>query len=144
MRLVVSSFVVILAAVAGFAPAPLPRTERLRDVPPNLNGKWEFVVWKNHGRESAITQRLEIQDKKCEFITLDNAARADYEFILYPGMSPRGFEWKRGQYEHYVGSYRVQGDRLILVFESNKDMANRSTDFSGKAPYHFELRRQSR
>src|SRR5262249_12502104 len=142
MRLVVLLFVVTLAAVVGFAPAPLPRTERLKDAPPNLDGKWEFVVWKNSGVESPISQRLEIQGRKCEFITLDNAARADYEFILYPGMSPRGFEWKRGGFEHYVGSYRMQGDRLILVFVSNKDLANRSTDFSGKAPYHFELRRQ--
>jgi hypothetical protein len=144
MRLVVSSFVVILAAAAGFAPAPLPRAERFKDAAPNLNGKWEFVVWKNSGIESPISQRLEINGRKCEFITLDGAARAEYEFILYPGMSPRGFEWKRGNFEHYVGSYRMQGDRLILVFVSDKDMNKRSTDFSGKAAYHFELRRQSR
>src|SRR5262245_32832221 len=77
MRLAVLLFAVTLAAVVGFAPAPLPRTERLRDAQPNLNGKWEFVVWKNSGRDSPISQRLEIREGKAEFVTLDNAARAD-------------------------------------------------------------------
>ena len=39
---------------------------------------------------------------------------------------------------------RVQGGRLILVFESGRPFAERPTDFSGKAAYHFELERQSR
>jgi uncharacterized protein (TIGR03067 family) len=143
MRRAVLLSVVLLAAAAGFAPAPLPRSERRREGQDDLSGKWKFVVWKNSGRESRITQKLDVRPGAAEFILLDDSARVTYEFILYPHLSPRGFEWKRGG-ERYVGSYRMRGDRLVLIFKNGKTLAQRPTDFSGDADYHFELRRQSR
>lgn len=145
MRLATLLFVVTLAAVPGFAPAPFPRPERRRDAQEDLSGKWKFVVWKNSGRESSINQKLDVRPGAAEFILLDDSARVTYEFILHSHLSPRGFEWKQKERgEHYVGSYRLQGDRLILVFKNSKTFAERATDFSGNADYHFELQRQSR
>jgi uncharacterized protein (TIGR03067 family) len=135
--------VLLASAATAFAPAPLPRPERRRETRLNLNGAWKFVVWKTNGRENPISQKLDVRPGEAEFSTLDDSARATYEFIQRPNLSPPGFEWRRKESnEHYVGSYRMQGDRLVLVFKSQVPFAQRPTDFSGKADYHFELQRR--
>jgi hypothetical protein len=142
MRRAVVSLLLASAGLA-FAPAPLPRPDRRREAQLNLNGAWKFVVWKTHGRDNPISQKLDVRPGQAEFSTLDDSARAAYEFTLHPNLSPPGFEWRRKESnEYYAGSYRMQSGRLVLVFKSQISFADRPRDFSGKADYHFELERR--
>jgi uncharacterized protein (TIGR03067 family) len=137
-----------LAAVLlslGFAPAPFPKRDR-PTTPGAVNGTWEFVVWEQNGSASTPTlaYTIEMTREKFDFVRVDGKGRTSYQMRLDPTQSPHAFEWRMGGRVQYVGSYRLDGDRITLVFTSGDRLERRPTQFDGKTPYRFVLRRVKR
>jgi hypothetical protein len=78
---------------------------------------------------------------KVDFVSLQGPGKVSYEMILKPELSPRGFQWKSSPTHGWLGSYRIEGDKLTLIFQTNATWTNRPTDFTGKPEYRFVLRR---
>ena len=83
----------LLAVLAlAFAPAPLPKKDRQREDPTDVNGTWEIITKGDHYRE-------------------------DYVMRLDPTVSPPAFTWSRGGRLTFVGSYRLKKDQLTVIFD---------------------------
>jgi hypothetical protein len=41
----------------------------------------------------------------------------------------------------FVGSYRLKGDEITMIFTSGNNLNHRPTDFAGKPSYRFVMRR---
>ena len=66
---------------------------------------------------------------------------SSYELRLDPKASPPSFTWGSGTTVSWVGSYRLERDRLTLIFNSGNNVAQRPTDFSGKPQWRYVLKR---
>jgi len=44
----------------------------------------------------------------------------------------------------FVGSYRLEKDRMTMIFSSGNDLAQRPTVFSGRPQYRFIMKRVKR
>src|SRR5262249_36600079 len=66
------AFIVLtVLAVLGFAPAPLPKRERQRDDPTDVNGTWEFLLWESGGARSQSSEQtylIEMTKEKYDFV----------------------------------------------------------------------------
>ena len=136
-------------ALLGFAPAPFPRTQRpAADPADGLAGTWEFVLWENDGeRDRGREQAYQIEVAKDRFDMLAKNERVtDLTFImrLNPKARPPSFTWSRANRVRYVGSYRLEKDRLQMILTQGSRLADRPTDFGGQAEIRLILRRVSR
>jgi uncharacterized protein (TIGR03067 family) len=141
----------VVVAVLGFAPAPFPRKERAqRDDMAAMTGTWELTVWESNGNNDvASTQRyvIEISDNKYIFVTTPvtaGSSRTNYELILHRNLVPRGFEWKMGGRTSYIGSYKLEGELLTMIFKSGANIGDRPIDFGGRHEFRFVHRRTKR
>jgi uncharacterized protein (TIGR03067 family) len=145
--LVLALLLASAGASNGFAPAPLPRPERRPPAAaPDLTGEWELITRKYNGTGIKAAYRLEISPGKTIFVSTARGREfVERELVLrlHPRLSPPAFEWHRGD-EHYVGSYRLEGDRLILHFMIGNDLGARPTDFAGESESYWVLRRSGR
>jgi uncharacterized protein (TIGR03067 family) len=132
-----------VAAVVGFAPAPFPRTERRgSDQNPSLVGKWDFTLWERGGSKSEASQYLEFTADKVHFVSKSGPGKVTYDMTTRPDLRPLAFQWKSSPTHGWVGSYRVEGDKLTLIFTTSTAIDERPKDFGGKYEYRFELRRR--
>lgn len=134
--------------VAGFAPAPFPRPERQRPQDAtDVAGTWEFVECQSNGTPYERTRtdfKSEITKDRFVFVKKDGKVRTPYEMRLDATASPPSFTWGSGNSVSYVGSYRLEKDRLTMAFNSGSDLAQRPTDPDGKAEWRYVLRRIGR
>jgi uncharacterized protein (TIGR03067 family) len=134
--------VVAAASVVAFAPAPLPSRDRLKEDPNALYGDWEFELWEWNGQKHAASQYLQLTQEKVHFITIQGGGKVTYDFIVRRELSPRGFQWVPTGGGGWIGSYRIQGDRLTLIFKSGNSWSDRPIDFDGRHEYRFILRKK--
>jgi len=65
---------------------------------------------------------------------------------LDPSTSPPSFTWTMGGRMTHVGTYRLDGDEMTMVFQPGQDVSVRPTDF-GTSPsdgWRFVMRRVKR
>src|SRR5260370_24483637 len=137
------------AVVLGFAPAPFPKTERHRgDDPTDVNGTWEFELYAMSGTaQEGLKKQHRIEMTKEQFVFVDNsnsASRTTYAMRLDPAASPPSFTWSMNNTVMFVGSYRLQKDKIAMIFRYNNNVNQRPTDFASKPEYHYVLRRIKR
>lgn len=135
-------------AVLGFAPAPLPKPERQRPLDPtDVAGAWEFVECESGGVHypSTITDfTSEMTKEQFTFVRKDGKGRTAYVMRLDPKVSPPSFTWSSMKNVAWVGSYRLERDRMTMIFNSGASVTQRPTDFNGKAQWRYVLRRVRR
>jgi uncharacterized protein (TIGR03067 family) len=138
----------VAAAVAlvGFAPAPLPRQQRPRR--PDLTGTWEFVLTQRDGaRSREVETGYRVRVTREEFALVEartGQTWSTFVMRLEPTAAPPGFSWSRNGTVRYVGSYRLQGGQLTMIFNGGARLDQRPTDFEGKPEYRYVLRHVGR
>ncbi len=139
----------VLAALslAGFAPAPFPKPGKKDDLK-SLQGLWKVTVYEMGGRPVGTPGDLtvKVDRKRWDFVRQNGAGKttvSTWELRLDPKARPRGFEWKgiKGSGMSWVGSYRLDGTRLTLVFRHSGG-GPRPTDFTSRIDYRMVLERQ--
>jgi hypothetical protein len=63
---------------------------------------------------------------------------------LEPTAAPPAFTLGKGPAPTFVGSYRLQGGQLTMIFNRGEFLERRPTDFEGKSEFRFVLRRVGR
>jgi uncharacterized protein (TIGR03067 family) len=132
----------------GFAPAPFPRPERQRghDLT-DVAGTWEFVGCESNGvhYQSTISDfRSEMTKERFTFVRKDGKGRTQYAMQLDPTASPPSFTWSMSKNVSWVGSYRLERDKMTMIFNSGNSVAQRPTDFNARAQWRYVLRRVGR
>jgi uncharacterized protein (TIGR03067 family) len=140
--------VVVAVALLGFAPAPLPRKQRqpVQD-PTDVGGTWAFVLWEVGGereRQSEQTMLAEVTKERFRLVTKNGQGHEAFVMRLDATASPPAFTWAMGDRTWFVGSYRLRGDELTLIFGRGERVQDRPTDFAAAAAYRFVLRRLER
>jgi uncharacterized protein (TIGR03067 family) len=134
-----------VAISLGFAPAPFPRPNRHRENPTAVTGTWEFVLWEHQGMPTKANYTIEMTPQKFDFVsTAIGGGRTSYVMRLHPALSPHGFEWHMGGRLMYVGSYRLKGNEITMIFTHAGRLEQRPTDFKGKPQFRFVMRRIKR
>jgi uncharacterized protein (TIGR03067 family) len=138
---------IVSVALLGFAPAPLPRQQRQRDDLTDVNGTWEFLVYEMSGRaydQLKTESDIEMTRDSFTFVSRNASGRTKYLMRLDPRASPPSFTWSKGGGVMFVGSYRLERDRMTMIFRYANRVELRPTDFSGAPEYHYVLRRVKR
>jgi uncharacterized protein (TIGR03067 family) len=133
-------------ALLGFAPAPFPRPERSqRDDQADVKGLWEFIECQSGGSHYPSTMNnynAEITGERFSFVGKNGrGSGSGYELRIDPKASPPSFTWGSANHVNWVGSYRLERDKLTLIFNSGNNVAQRPTDFSGKPQWRYVLKR---
>ena len=138
----------VLAAVAAavnFTPAPFPKAERKRAGQPDVEGQWKFLVWEEDGqRQQHLEATYGARLTRESFVTLPWGAIHEMKFDATA--SPPAFTWSTRESLTHVGSYRLEGDRLQMVFVSGQDVRTRPTDVTTPPPngVRYVMQRESR
>lgn len=145
-RLIALLVVLVVCSLVGFAPAPLPRRDRERIDPTDVNGTWVFELWEHNGSASASGKQytIEMTKEKYDFVSVGGGGRTHYEMTLDPTRRPYAFEWRMSGRVSYLGSYRLEGDKMTMIFVTGSDPAKRPTDFNGTPEFRFIMRRTKR
>jgi uncharacterized protein (TIGR03067 family) len=137
-----------LLAAVGFAPAPLPRQQRQREDPTDVNGTWEFVLWESGGARSQGSEmmyNIEMTKEKYDFVGKNGGGISHYEMRLEPSWSPMAFSWSMNGRVMYVGSYRLKKGEMTMVFTYGNNLSQRPTDFDSRSvQFRFIMRRIKR
>src|SRR5262245_58218870 len=139
--------IAVTAALVGFAPAPLPRQQRQRADPGNVEGTWAFVQWDRNGvPDQGSDQRYQVRMTADSFHLLrkEGETLESFAMRLEPQLSPPGFSWSMSGRVILVGSYRLRGDELTMILTRGDRMEARPTDFTGPCLHRFVLRRVKR
>ena len=64
---------------------------------------------------------------KVDFVSIRGGSKVTYKFIIRPDLAPRGFQWIPDGGGGWIGSYRVQGDTLTMIFKTIGDPSATST-----------------
>jgi uncharacterized protein (TIGR03067 family) len=138
-------------ALLGFAPAPFQKPDRRRADPNDLTGVWELTVSEVRGVPEADQNNYlcEITRDQLAFVNKTTRRRtAVYSLRLFPDLAPAAFTWMTNNARNnaivFVGSYRLRGNELTLVFSSSSRLEMRPTDFEGKPEYRYRFRRLHR
>jgi uncharacterized protein (TIGR03067 family) len=131
----------LAALCLAFAPAPFPKSGRKTDDVNSVYGKWEFVLWEMNGTKSPASQYLDLTPGKVDFVSLQGGHKVTYDFTIRPDLAPRGFHWKPGGGTGWIGSYRVEGNQLTMIFKSGASYDDRPIDFAATHEYRFILKR---
>jgi uncharacterized protein (TIGR03067 family) len=138
-------------ALAGFAPAPLPRPQRHpREDLTDVVGTWEFVRWDMNGMRMEQMEQTWRADVTKEQFTLVGkvrvADRQEYPMRLEPTASPPAFVWHTKGVVNFVGSYRLRGDHMTFLLQHGDRKEARPTDFDSPPAtgYRFVMRRIKR
>ena len=139
--------VVVLGLALGFAPAPFPRAPRGRQDPADLRGLWQIVRREMNGAAypSGNVYDAEVSRDRWAFVGKNGGKNGTaYHLRLDPAASPPAFTWGREGRVQWVGSYRLRGDELTLIFNGGSRVEQRPTDFAGKPQWRYELKRLRR
>jgi uncharacterized protein (TIGR03067 family) len=140
------ALVLLPLALLGFAPAPFARTPRMRQA--NLAGHWEFLRYEASGSRAEWMEKeylLSLTSTSFRIVPRQgNGNEPNFVLHLDPSASPPAFTMRRPQESKlaYVGSYRLQGSELTMVFSSGDDLSRRPTDFEkSTADWRYVMRR---
>jgi len=137
-------FAVVSVGLLGFAPAPLPRKERRPDPQADLRGEWVLVRLCDGAGDAPLGELAKHRVR----ITRDTIAFGPddlpMQMALDPGASPPSVTWSINRNVLFVGSYRLAGNELTLVFAASRRLEDRPKDFDGTPPYRYVMRRISR
>jgi uncharacterized protein (TIGR03067 family) len=139
--------IALSVALLGFAPAPFPKAERQRADPLDVTGLWEFVECEVSGspyERTKTTSNVQMTKEQFIFVNKQGGTRTPYVMRLDPTASPPSFTWGSANSVSWVGSYRLQGDQMTLIFSSGTSVEQRPTDFNGKPQWRYVLRRVGR
>jgi uncharacterized protein (TIGR03067 family) len=102
-------------------------------------------LWEHRGSKSNSGNQytIEMTKDKYDFVG-KTGGRTHYQMRLDPTRTPHYFEWKSGNQVMYVGSYRLEGDRMTMIFISGNHPDRRPTDFNGQNEFRFIMRRIKR
>jgi uncharacterized protein (TIGR03067 family) len=138
----------VSCALVGFAPAPFPRAERRRaESLADFEGTWAILHWEMAGRRHWVYEkhlRARLTRRSVELLNEDDEAAMRYVMRLEPDRSPPAVTWGDPGRPLYAGSYRQQGDQLVIVFNRGRDLADRPTEFAGACFFRVVLRRTRR
>jgi uncharacterized protein (TIGR03067 family) len=140
--------ITLTVALLGFAPAPFPKAERRRADPNDLGGVWELVASEMRGVSEGPDQTnylAEITKEQLAFVHKTTRRRtAVYVMRLYPDVAPPAFTWSMNNSVAFVGSYRLRGDELTVIFDGGSNLEQRPRDFEGKPTWRYKFRRLHR
>src|SRR4051794_6344505 len=119
---------ILSLSLLGFAPAPFPKAERRRaEGRTDVRGVWEFTACEisNTPYPRPITLFVaEITKDGLTFVGKNGGRNGSgYQLRLDPAAVPQSFSLSQNKQVVYVGSYRLQGDRLTMIFNSGTMMA---------------------
>jgi uncharacterized protein (TIGR03067 family) len=137
----------LLLASLGFAPAPLTRRDRTRQDPTDVAGSWEFVSCELNGKTNPgidTLYQVEMTRESFVYARKDGRGRHLDDVRLDPKASPPSVTRSMGKHVPWVGSYRLRGDEIEMIFRQDAEIGRRPTDFDGKPPYRYLLRRVGR
>jgi uncharacterized protein (TIGR03067 family) len=143
MRQVLLVLVVLCLALA---PAPPPRS-RSRTNQADVKGQWVIESWVEHGRSEADVAKqyvVRLTKDRFEFDNVTGKGGMTFEMTLRPDLTPAGFSLHDTGHPGFFGSYRLEGDKMTLIFKSGGGMASRPTDFKGLPEVRFVMRRLRR
>src|SRR4051812_19105797 len=108
-----SILLLIVALTAGFAPAPLPRSERH---PANGFANEVLGHWESGGSKLHITPNRFTHSEDYDYeMKVDRGAKPPAFDLLGIGRQNKGWVFK--------GIYKVEGDNLILVYNMGETSA---------------------
>lgn len=140
--------VLVSVTLLGFAPAPLPKRERQRNDQADVFGTWEFIAWEDYRQPRAdapTTYRLRLTPEVAVIVLIQgNLDLETYALRLEPRASPPAFTWSEHGRVKFHGSYRLEQDKMIIIFDRAATVPRRPTDFDGKPEFLFNLRRIAR
>ncbi len=128
----------------AFAPAPFPRRERERLAPTDVKGTWLIESWVENGRPEPYVARqyvVHLTRDKYDFVSIKGEGTMHFKLVLHPDVKPHGFELRCDGHPGFVGSYRLEREKLTLIFTSGGKFTDRPTDFNRPAPVRFIMRR---
>lgn len=137
---------VVSVALFGFAPAPFPRKGRPGG-PAAVNGTWEVVACEHRGAANESIRAnyvIEMTRGEAVFVEMNKKQRTVYPMKLDAKASPPSFAWMTGNRVGYVGSYRLEKDRMTLIFAPGSQVTDRPVDFTGTPTWKYRLRRVKR
>jgi uncharacterized protein (TIGR03067 family) len=138
---------VVSVALVGFAPAPFPKERRGRGGPADVRGLWQIVGRELNGAAylNNNVYDAEVSADRWAFVGKNGGKNGTaYELRLVPTAVPPAFTWGRENRVQWVGSYRLRGDELTLIFTGGSGLEQRPTDFAGKPQWRYELKRLRR
>ena len=133
----------LLAAFAvGFAPAPLPRPQRKTNDLSSLQGRWRMTRQEVNGSPIPHDYEFVMKGSRWEYFRLGGDVKTPgpvYHIVLNRGVQPFLIEWKHNPQAttSWVGSYRVRGRTLEVLYTPGSDASRRPTDFEGRAPHRM-------
>ncbi len=145
-------FLVLLLTLGlvGFAPAPVPKPNKVLDLPA-LAGSWQLSRYLRGDKDSLLgrNMRISIQNNTCTFFVTDpgQAERKGSTYVMKvdPTAKPPMFSWfsQDGKTRQFVGTYKADRNKLIIVFVVANLDDSRPTDFDKLGPldYLMELTR---
>jgi uncharacterized protein (TIGR03067 family) len=87
---------------------------------------------------------IEMKRNEFTFVSRRGNSRTPYAMVLDPRASPPSFTWSMSGRVMFVGSYRLERDKITMIFRYGTSLEQRPTDFSGSAEYHYVMRRIKR
>jgi uncharacterized protein (TIGR03067 family) len=148
MRYRVLTALAALAALTGFAPAPLPKPEKKDDLK-NMAGHWTAVRYacgRNPvlGKDATLTVKVEGNKWSFFRVTATGTSPSSvYTFTLDPKKEPRWIDYKQAPGTSFLrGIYRFERDQLLVAFHTY-DVPDRPTEFGGAngGVYYLTLKR---
>jgi hypothetical protein len=143
--------IVASVALLGFAPAPFPRAPRSNAAPIEIGGIWGFDVYEHRKmRSPSLEQTYRAELAGGRFALVDKAGGISqlsvWEMRVNPATWPPSFTWTMGGRMTHVGSYRLDGHEMTMVFATGQDVSARPTDFGTSPPegWRFVMRRVKR
>jgi uncharacterized protein (TIGR03067 family) len=134
-----------IAAIVGFAPAPFPRRVKKIDDREGILGFWKVTRYEMNHRSMGGNYWVKVEKDSWTFYQ-DQAGMnrsASYSFHIDPQAKPPSFNWGaanvKGGPAQWIGSYRLQGKRLTIIFNGANRVGGRPTDFASPTDYLMVL-----
>jgi uncharacterized protein (TIGR03067 family) len=138
--------VLLILLLPGFAPAPLPKRERPCGDLTDVAGLWQIVHFERGGELAEdLPPEYHVELTRETFrLGVPDGGGSDFVMKLNPAVSPPAFSlWQNKQVSH-CGSYRLQNDRLTMIFAGGTRIEDRPRDFAGKPSWRYVFRRVGR
>ncbi len=141
---------IVMSAGLGFAPAPFLKPKPTYAGLPDVGGVWRFDRYEHRKmrlRSLEESHGAELAGGRFSLVEArGGGASSVWEMRLNPTTSPPSFTWTMGGRLTHVGSYRLDGDKMTMVFVTVDGVGARPSDLATSPPdgWRFVLRRVKR